>query len=260
MPVIIVLVANIAERLESGNMVNIQLTPKLLLCDTAMAATMAVTLARKLRLAFPVWPVIFDVTAFPVVMILASALYGSLCNHLICFCRQSFVPGGAAFHNKSFLPAAGIKETSMRAILSLATGFYMEGVSALFAMSSRSRSLSQSRTFKAAIPTFFGASIDLELFAAPFAYSLPTFLAGFLLTRPAAMFLWLAGFSKKVFAAIFANRLNHKKYLLSVVDRLLVEGIRSRIGGKVNDSRLPASGQQMYALDRCIIAQAGGLS
>jgi hypothetical protein len=52
----------------------------------------------------------------------------------------------------------------------------------------------------------------------------------------------------------------HKKNLLFVVDRLLVEGIRLRIGGRANDSRSPASGQQMYALDRCIMPQIGGIA
>jgi hypothetical protein len=51
----------------------------------------------------------------------------------------------------------------------------------------------------------------------------------------------------------------HKKYLLFVTVCPRQAAGQPRIGGRVNDSRSPASGQQMYALDRCIVAQIGGI-
>lgn len=70
--------------------------------------------------------------------------------------------------------------------------------------------------------------------------------------------IWL---SLKWFSAVITNRFDvcfaHKKCPLLVVDRVLVEGIRTLTRGIANNSSLRACGQQLYALDTTIIHKIG---
>lgn len=283
--VIVVLPFDIAKFAEWYDVVNIQLAPEFLFGYSAMLAFVAISFSGIPALSVPIGAIIINIAAPPY-----RAVFARHRHRMVRICALPATKVVLVFsqlfrhhRNISITPItllfnSRVKRVAialvMLAVTVSSTFFTTIMVIVSFATFGRNRNDLAAivawcvyRVFVRRIKTFFGAikilsSTDIvrrpfNFFTAQSARHTFLFGSGKNATPIRTTMIWindrLIGKLVKLFPTNLTNnryRLCHTKSLLLTIDRLLVEGLPSSIGGNENNISLLATGQQLYAFDK----------
>lgn len=246
--VVVIFATDITEMPEGYNVVNVKGSLSFLLVHAAMTAFAAVALACGAGLAIPVGAIVIVWATFPIMVILARLVFGTPLGATLHAAKVVFIALESGYTS---LPKTTTTLIAIDQQNAIPPGMIFPHVcfaypcTATFVIA-KMKHLTISMVF-----------VALKLLSALSAFhqyrltGLPCFKTWGAAKKVSGStgFNMRRGFLDGLSALMASDNNGHTKNLLLVIDRLLVEGIRSRIGGRVNDSRSPASGQQMYAFD-----------